>query len=450
MRIEDFFAGYAHQMNPALIAQQQGVFQRSISLIPSVNSSHNAYVLSLLEKGRLAFQQNNWLESQQYFQSAHKLITKEEEKAKIQLSNSLQSVGSLVSNDSAIQYLIPAYEQTMLHSYQALNYTYQENIEAALVEIRRANLVQEQALLNNEALIHQAYDEMEMQGLDQTALSSTHPNTASPMNDVKNGFQNAFTFYLSGLLYETTGYINDAYIDYKKALEIFPSNVYLKQDVYRLAQQLNMDDDLQKISNVNLNKLSLGEEDDLGQVVIIYEQNVVNKKYASALSLPIETSKGDLRFYSFSLPAYRPTKSSQPLYLHFDNHVFQSEKIVELQSLASKQLSDELPFIYARQAARIVVKEKFREKMSKEGGDVGNILASIYNITSEQADTRSWLTLPSNIQILKLSLPVGKHALTLEHSNGTTIEHVNVQLNRTTLVSLNTVGSFSGVKTINL
>ena len=45
------------------------------------------------------------------------------------------------------------------------------------------------------------------------------------------------------------------------------------------------------------------------------------------------------------------------------------------------------------------------------GGDVGNILANIYNLASEQADTRSWLTLPNQLSIAQTAMTPGNHSL---------------------------------------
>ena len=50
MRIEDFFEGYAQQMNKVRVAQRQGDFINALTFIPSQHKQHNAYNLSLLEK----------------------------------------------------------------------------------------------------------------------------------------------------------------------------------------------------------------------------------------------------------------------------------------------------------------------------------------------------------------------------------------------------------------
>ena len=61
----------------------------------------------------------------------------------------------------------------------------------------------------------------------------------------------------------------------------------------------------------------------------------------------------------------------------------------------------------------LVAKEKVRAELARSAGDVGNIIANIYNLASEQADTRSWLTLPNQIALARDSLTTGQHTLNI-------------------------------------
>lgn len=455
MRFEDFFSGYAQQMNLVRVAQRNGDFTKALALIPQTNKQHNAYTLSLLEKGRLAFLEQNWAESQLLFDKAYQAIEQENQKANIQISKGFSNAGAAVSNDNAIKYQVPAYEQSMLHSYQALNYLYQGQLESALVEVRKANLVQEAALKENENAIFSAREKMTDKGITNDALYDHYPSMNEMIGSVKNGFQNAFTFYLSALLYESVGEDNDAYIDYKKALEIFPDNQYIKADVTRLAKRLNIRGDSSTVYSQKKLGHEEAEQKQTGQVVILHEQGLVAEKQEVKLNLPLFTRHNDMRFFNFSLPVYQhafqeENQNTQPLRLNYQQQSFASDEIVVLQSLASKQLKDQLPSIVTRQAFRVIAKEQLRRKMSKEGGDIGNILASIYSIASEKADTRSWLTLPDRIHLLKVNLPVGRHTLNLEHFNGHSTVDVTINSNRISLINLTTVGNYTGYHVTNL
>jgi hypothetical protein len=464
MRFEDFFSGYAQQMKNVRVAQREGDFVHAISLIPQHKKQHNTYSLSLLEKGRLAFLQQNRTESQLYFNSALQSIEKENAKASIQISKGLSHASAVVSNDNAIMYQVPAYEQSMMHSYQALNYVYQGQLESALVEVRKANIVQENALKVNEDEVLSAQKEMAKKGIQSDSLYANYPSMREVVGDVKNGFQNAFTFYLSALLYESAGEENDAYIDYKKALEIFPDNQYIKADTSRLAKKLNIVDDAVKDNtekkSVDLmtnqsEKLSVKPSSESGQVVILYEQGLIAEKQEVKLNVPIFTRHNDMRFFSFALPVYREDyqeakRMPSPLQLQYEQQTYHSDEIVVLQSLASKHLQEQLPSIVTRQAFRVAAKEQLRKKMSQEAGDFGNVLASLYSMASEKADTRSWLTLPNRIHLLKVNLPVGYHTLELEHINGRSVIDITINTDRISLINLTTVGNYTGFNVVNL
>jgi len=439
-QFQDLFSGYAKQMEKVRQAQLQGDFTRAQALITNRQKGDNNYALSMLERARLQYLLNDWQKSRDDFSLVYKTLEEEREKAKIQISKGLKQVGAVISNDNAIRYEIPAYEQSMMHSYQALNYLNLGDLEGALVEIRRANLVQAQALKDNQSSIDEAELDFNRNALD-SALQNAYPSMDLMTGDLKNGFQNAYTFYLSGILYEAAGQVNDAYIDYKKALEIYPDNHYLQQDVLRLATKLVMVDDLEHFSQL-FGPLKDKAVEVVGEVVLLIEQGMVNVKDDLSVHLPIFYFYDDARYFSFSLPVYRDdVYGYKEAILTFDQTEYRGAEIVKLQSLASKNLSDKLPAMVARQAVRVIAKEQLRKQMSKNGGDIGNILANLYNIASEQADTRSWLTLPNNMQIVRLTLPVGKHEMSLSVAGQSQTIDIDVNKNRLTLVNVSAVGS---------
>lgn len=448
LQFSDIFSSYSTQMQPARSAQLQGDFNLAESLIKVRSHSDGSYALSLLELGRLQYLNLNWSMSEQSFATAYQQIQASQAKAKIQLSRGMENVAAIISNENALRYDIPFYEQSMLHSYQALNYLYQQAFESALVEIRRANLIQEKALLSHQETLIKAQQAMINSGINQSSFAKSYPSMSASIGEVKNGFQNAYTFYLSALLYEGAGELNDAYIDYKKALEIFPHNHYLQQDVLRLATQLAMTDDLAYFEQ-QFGEYQKNDSGASGQLVVLIEQGVISPKEEVNVNLPIFTRHNDMRFYSIALPTYhQPAFASTPFQLSLNEQTYQSEEIVRLQSLAAKQQEEHLPAIVARQILRLVAKEEMRQQMSRKGGDVGNILANLYNIASERADTRSWSTLPDNVQLIRVSLPVGKHQLTLKQNGLTELINIDINPKQISLINMVSIGNTINHQTI--
>ena len=451
----DLFSNYSQQMNGVKQAQQQGNFQQAISLLPTRSPENGNYSLGLLEKARLEYLAQNNKQSRQDFTQTYELVQQNQQAAKIELSRGIENIAAVMSNDNAIRYDIPLYEQSMLNSYQALNYLAQQDLSGALVEVRRANQVQERALKANASSIDATKKSIADEKFSMDSLSQQYPSMNSAIGKVKNGFQNAYTFYLSGLLYEAGNQKNDAYIDYKKALEIYPDNHYLQQDVWRLANTLQMTNDINlfrdSFARTITNKNTFASNNTQGEVVIIIENGIVGAKQEVSLSLPIYTRHNDMRLYSVALPRYQNKLTVYPpLTLTYQGKSYQAEEIVRLQSLAAKQLQDQLPIIVTRQITRLIAKEEIRQTLVKKGGDLGNIFANIYNIATEKADTRSWSTLPDSIHILRLNLSTGTHTLNIKINGVSQAIEVSINQNKQTLITLNTIGTHVGHNIFNL
>jgi len=447
-------------------AQLRGNFQQALTELPERSEGNGSYNLSLLEKARLEFLANNHSQSKEDFELVYRQVQLAEQAAKLQVSRGIENAAAIVSNDNATRYDIPYYEQSMLHSYQALNYLSQHDLSGALVEIRRANLVQNRALKANQNELYDAQRKMASKGVTADSLASKYPSMNTTIGEVKNGFQNAYTFYLSGVLYEAAGQANDAYIDYKKALEIYPHNITVQKDVWRLANKLGMSNDIQQFkkrfsSNITQFKSSDKSKSNSenksntpeasGQLVVLVEQGIIASKQEAAIHLPIFTSHGDMRFYSVALPVYQNRlRQYSGLSLSYQGKTYLSNEIVRLQSLAAKQLQDQMPVIVTRQVVRVIAKEEMRQQMSRKGGDVGNILAALYNVASEKADTRSWSTLPDSIHILRMDLPVGKHELTLRINGTNRMVTVDINEDRQTLIKLTSMASYTSSQILNL
>tara|TARA_R110001606_G_scaffold12028_1_gene51817 strand:- start:5608 stop:6972 length:1365 start_codon:yes stop_codon:yes gene_type:complete len=402
----DLFSDYATQMTPVRQAIKTNNIDQAQQLLPTNGQSHSNYLLNQLEQARLSNLNNQNEAARPQYEAVYQQMEIKRQAAKIQVSAGLEQSNALFTNDSVISYTPAAYEMSMLHSYQALNYIYQHNIEGALVEVRRANKVQTDALTANQDDIDASVK----------AAQKHYPSMDEVIKNVKNGYQNAFTFYLSGLLYQSNKQYDDAYIDYKKALEINPENTYLQQVVLQLAKQQGFDQDFAEYKK-RLAELPK-QVANSGDVVVLIEQGLVPEKDEFVLRLPINTSGGDARFYSLAMPVYKdrayiPTVNA----ISIGTQTLPLSPLVRIEALAAKTLEEQTPARVSRQILRLVAKEKVRAELARSGGDVGNILANLYNLASEQADTRSWLTLPNQISVARTQLTAGDHVLKLANQN---------------------------------
>ncbi|MGY3942430.1 COG3014 family protein [Aeromonas tecta] len=440
---QDLFVSYSDQMVPL---RNQLLLGHAADALPEVREStlgDDTYVLDRLEQGRIAWLAGQDAGSKQAFAAADSRLAWEDEQAQYRLSRGLAQAGSLLTNDQTMAYQVPDYERTMLHHYQALNYLQRGDAEGALVEVRRANQVQERALKARADEVRAAKAQEEEAGDEQMRqlMSRGAPSLDRLIGQVKNGFQNAYTFYFSGVLYEASGDLNDAWVDYQRGYQIAPDNRSLQDALLRLARLRGSPDELRETEQ-KLGRKAPPLVKNQGQLVVLFEDGLIPARREFFLPLPIATSGGDFRTFTVAVPYYDNRASdSGPLAVSLGSRHEQTSPLVRLEALAAKDLQERLPGMLTRQALRLVAKEQVRRSAAKEGGDVGNILVGIFNTLSERADTRSWLTLPAQASSWQGSLPAGDIRLTLGAGSAMRELPLNIHAGSTTLVWVQRLGA---------
>ena len=403
-------------------ALSTGQLQPTLSKNQKQLTSRDA-LLALLEQGRLNQLNADYRQSKQDFEQALTILSAIEDRATISLSHTANQGSALVTNDNAIPYQSNVFERIFLHQFQALNYLALGDKEGAQVEMRRAQFYQEQARANhnddkNNTLSAEAMTEYESRLTVMNTLAQR----------VTSSRQNAYSFYLSGLLYETQGKLDDALIDYKRALTIAPDNTFLQQDVYRLADKLKRNDDLKLVKNSPKTTPAKTNE---GTVVIFYEEGFVPAKKEIFLPFPWPQA-----WYVLAFPYYGDNWQN-PEFLSISHPSLKvavsSQIVTDTQGLAARALKDNLVPMFIRQTLRAQTKHKMQQQASDQGGAILGLLVGAYNIISENADLRSWLTLPRFAHIARFNLAEGEQTLTI---NGFKTVNVSVQRNKTTLLRL--------------
>lgn len=447
-RWQDLFVSYSDQMVPL---RNQLLLGHAAEALPKVREStpgDDTYVLDQLERGRIAWLAGQDGVSKQGFAAADSRLAWEDNQAQYRLSHGLDQAGSLLTNDQTMAYRAPDYERTMLHHYLALNYLQRGDAEGALVEVRRANQVQERALKARADEVRKAKEESEEAEADTAAegemrqlMSRGAPELDRLIGQVKNGFQNAYTFYFSGVLYEAAGDLNDAWVDYQRGYQIAPDNQSLQDALLRLARLRGSVDELRETEK-RVGRKAPPLARDQGQLVVLFEDGLIPARREIFLPLPISTSSGDFRTFTVAVPYYDNRASDTgPLTVSAGKQAGRTSSLVRLEALAAKDLQERLPGMLTRQALRLVAKEQLRRSAAKEGGDVGNILVGIFNTLSERADTRSWLTLPAEASSWQGMVPAGEVQLRLGAGSAMRTLPLTVHAGRTTLVWVQRLGA---------
>ena len=357
----------------------------------------------LFELGLVAHYANHFQESNAAFDQAGDIA---EDRYTKSLS---KEAGSLITSDKLRPYPGTRYERLLSHYYRALNYVYQGQLDGALVECRRAT-----ALINYFKGENEKYD----------------------------FFGTGFLAYLSGILFEATGEWNDAYISYKQAAEYYrnaaeKTGVEMPDDIghslVRLARKLGFADDLERYRNQY--GASPTHSDNTGELILFYESGYVPPKSEDALMFPI-LKKDDVEDEEFVptlmgregmvyedveleylLRVAIPTiNSHRPLFSGIEVAVggvkAKGMLVEDVENIAIGTFNAQRTGILLRTLVRAIGKYLIYRKANNENEALG-LLVNLAGVVTEQADTRSWQTLPNQIYMVRMPLPAGTHTLNL-------------------------------------
>ena len=425
----NLFSHYSAQNQEVYRAVKQGDYVAAEQALPNEIAGD---ILDNFEKGRVYLLNNDDEQSLSAFKLSDQAIRKEQDKATVSLSDTATSIGSLAVNDNLKLYQPADYELGFLHLYLGLNYIKENKLDDALVEMRRANQVQERAKAERERQLEAAQSEMESKGLTPNlgSVLSKYPDAGKKLQAV----QNAYLMYLSALLYEADNDLNSAYVDYRRALAVMPDNQTVIDSTMRTARRLGMSEDLRLLEKrYGKAKANIPGK---GRVIVLQEQDTVEAMQDWKLSLPLYDSRGNGALYSLALPYYPSVSSVQFSPLRVNQQVIPKALLADVNLMAQQDLSERMPSIVIRQALRVVAKDQLRREAAGKD-DVGNLLFNVWNTLTEQADTRSWQTLPAQVYSSTLMVDAGKQRLDI---GGETYQF-NVSEGNTVLVWLSRQGN---------
>jgi uncharacterized protein len=386
-------------------------------------------LLYLMEKGKMEHLLGNYENSNQFLNEADQLM---------------EGAGNSVK-DIALGYLINPmmetyqgedFEKYMLHYYKAINYLQLGLPDEALVEAKRITL------------------------------------SANARQDVvgnKNRYsRDAFSFTIQGLIYETNKDLNNAFIAYRNAAEVYLENdcrfygvsmpVQLKKDVLRTAYLNGFQEELErfeKLFDIKFDNTFIAKE---GELVMFWENGLSPVKaeenlffdlindgrgnyYFSnsgrSLQVPFSAAsnyKEDQLLLLTALRIVLPKYEAQPLFFkkaRITTNQVQAdfEEVQDINELAFATLKERWMSELAKTLSRLAIKrlaelavspeekkdtDSKEEKKKKDKKEMWAAGLKIFNVLTEKADTRNWQSLPNLIAYTRIPLQPGKNEIILE------------------------------------
>lgn len=407
--------------------------QRAATIVEQTENEYGA-------KGRLLYAMDRGMVLQlagQYQQSSAALARAEEEVERLYTRTIRSETAAFLTNDNLLPYEGDAYEHVMINVVNALNYAVQGELQDALVEVRR--------------LDHRL-----------NVLSDTVKDANKYRND-------GFARYVSGIVYEAAGDLNNAFIAYRNAYEAYGSMrgwaranapPSLHRDLLRTADALHLTTEFEAYRQAfpDINWQPSASTEAVAQVVLISYNGRAPRKEDFYLDLPI--SLDALQLVLLNRGVFQPPHPYQrnraadsvlyglngrvvrvalPRLVHQKTRVpfeemtltnslgrsvtVRSELAQNVTALAEKSLSERLPMITTKALARAATKFGMAEgamigAQHAAGKDaapwVGLLVGLVAHglaVASEEADKRSWQTLPDEVHVARAWVPPGQYHL---------------------------------------
>jgi len=403
------YSGQARDFQSAMSSGNENRLQREIDGLAKDCQSPDR-ILYLQERGRMYSILKNRPAAEADYQIASDTFEAERMKAVISASEAFFSATALASNDMAIPYNGYGFEKVMLHNFQAIQFILDHNYDFARIELNHADVEQQYSMEKHQKLLAEAERQKQQQMLNlDSANASTTQKTSTDMfgaGAVKNSFQNAFTFYLRGCLFEDAKSYDRALIEYKKALEIYPGNRFLAESAMRAARLNGSSRDAQNLVNAFGNALR-GDPcpEGYGRLVVVYEAGFVKGRSSFEIPFLWDDNVLTLVLPFYDMSGYRPAPE---LDISVSGAGARTQTICNLDAMAVQSLKEEYTAILVRQVLRMIAKYK----MQAQAGDGAlGLVMKVANLVTDNADDRNWRTLPQEVQVAEMFLPAGRNAV---------------------------------------
>ena len=139
-----------------------------------------------------------------------------------------------------------------------------------------------------------------------------------------------------------------------------------------------------------------------------------------------------------SIPRYTDSSSLLPVTIQSDGSIIAFEKIItDLGDVAQKSVNDRSAQYLTRQALRVGAKEAIAQKVGDDS-EFGEVIARAILFLFEEADIRSWETLPGGLTLVRIILDAGIHDLEIssEYSETARLNGIDIPEGRRVYRSL--------------
>ncbi len=417
---------YDDELKETVTLVRNGSIKQAISLLEKNNEAgmltKDKDLLYYLEKGELLTLDNNYSAGRDSWLLGDEFVRGWEDAFKTDPAKVMGDIGSVLINDKTRRYDGQDYEKVMLSTNLTLSHLMQGNYDLARIEMKKT--YEREKLI--ESFREKEYDKLQEDAKKQNISVDVKQMKEYPMaeldtpevNSLKNGFQNAFSHYLAGYFFEVTGETSLAEPGYRNALRLAPNS--------RIVQT--------GLKDVGRRRPGPKESD----VLFVIESGFAPAWKSITIPIPLPIKTG-MMVTPFSFPLIKSeSRGFVPSSVAVAGKQITVETLTNIDAMARRQLKDQMPGILLRTVIRAVVKSVVQDQAYKSNLGLG-LLTNVATVVTEQADERSWRTLPQLISVARATLPQGKQMIEFQTGSGSFKQEVDIS-NRFTIVPIRITG----------
>jgi hypothetical protein len=384
------------QVNQYLLSRNYDSAYNVVEKSKGTYAERNA-VLYYLDKGIISHFAGRFKDSNRSFFKAESLMDE------LYTKSISKEAASFVISDNTVPYRGEDFEMAMVNLFLALNYAGLGSWEDAVVEARKVD-----AKLN---LINSKYEEGK-----------------------KNVYkEDGFIRFLMGVFYDAEDEINDAFISYRNAEEIYrkdyvpnygvsPPSILIENlltsadsmDFYQESAQLK-----QHYPDVTF--MDSETKSTMAVVFIIHYNGLCPEKVEEHFLIPMRDGYVmKIAYPKFRKRSYRISRGEVTL-RSLDtgkSYSFSTVLMEDIASIAVMNLENRINRVKAKAIARATAKylasaaasKAVEEQHGALAGMLTRMTANIASVATEQADVRHWRLLPAEIRVGRVIVPPGEYS----------------------------------------
>ncbi|SNY36615.1 hypothetical protein SAMN05660659_03995 [Pseudomonas sp. LAMO17WK12:I6] len=390
------YRNYDQEMQQTIDQMAQGNLNEALYLMELHNPWEDKDLLYFMERGAILSAGTNLPKSQEAWRSADRMIFQREEavpSAGMKLLTRFgNEMGTMLVNDKLQRYEGYDYEKVMLTTEMALNQLAENDFDGARADIKKTHERETLIARQRERQYEEAQEQATQQGITLHYKDlEGYPVAildAPQVLELKNGYQSAFSHYLAGFTYEALGERALAAPGYRQAIELRPG-VPLLENALR-----------------NLDKP--GPAADESEILIVVQAGFAPARSSVQVPIPVRLNENLTIVAPISFPVMVPdTLTPAVTQILVDGKKHPLTMINSVSDMAIRTLRDDMPAIISRAMFRANMAAISQAQKNERDPSKASLVTDPDPF--EEADTRTWRTLPDKTLVARLRLKKGLH-----------------------------------------